>query len=106
MQCCCLLDDDAHMPAAVISALQTNGVAAVQFSALSLSANATCPRWLRKVFLGHRGSDLVVALRDAMQPGRFQNAEECDALRQFFFSELRKFGEEWSEEARCVGVWS
>ena len=93
------------MPAAVIASLESNGVAAVQFSALSLSANSTCPRCLRKVFIGHRGSDLVVALRDAMQPGRFQNAEECDTLRRFFFSELRKFGEEWSEEARCVGVW-
>ncbi len=72
LQCCCLLDDDAHMPAGVTAALECNGVASVHFAALSLSANATVPRWLRKVFLGHRGSDLVVALRDAMQPGDTQ----------------------------------
>ena len=33
-----------------------------------------------------------------------QNAEECDTLKRFFFSELKKFGEEWNEAARCVRV--
>jgi hypothetical protein len=99
-QRCYLVDDEARVPPAVVSALQSNGVASVEFSALVLSASATCPRWLKKVFLGQRGSELVIALRDAGQPGHFQDMGDCSTLRLFFFSELKQHGEEWGEASR------
>lgn len=105
-QCCYLVDGDVHIPAAVMAALECNGVASVHFSSLALDSNATHPRWLEKAFLGHRGNELVVALRDAMQPGGFQDVDQCDTLRRFFFSELKQYGEEWSEASRCVFVLS
>jgi hypothetical protein len=99
-RCCFLVDDDTHMPAGVIEALEANGIASLPFASLAPSPSAVLPRWLRKAFLGHRGSQLVVALRDAMQPGRFQNCDQCDTLRRFFFSELKQYSEEWDEAAR------
>jgi len=101
-QCCYLVDGDVHIPAAVMAALECNGVASVHFSSLALDSNATHPRWLEKAFLGHRGNELVVALRDAMQPGGFQDVDQCDTLRRFFFSELKQYGEEWSEASRLA----
>jgi hypothetical protein len=99
-QCCYLVDDETRMPASAIAALESNGVASLQFSSLILNPSTPHPRWLSKVFLGHRGSELVIALRDAARPGRFQDAEECNTLKQFFFSELKHYGEEWGEASR------
>jgi hypothetical protein len=99
-RCCFLVDDETHMPAGVVDALHANGIASLPFASLAPSPSAVLPRWLRKAFVGHSGSQLVVALRDAMQPGRFQNSDQCDTLRRFFFSELKQYAEEWDEAAR------
>lgn len=99
-RCCYFVGDEIRMPSAVVAALESNGIASVQFSSLTLNSNVAHPRWLSKAFLGHKGSELVVALRNATKPGHLQDADECDTLRRFFFSELRQYEEEWDEPAR------
>jgi hypothetical protein len=104
LQCCYLVDGEARLPDGVADALQTNGIAPVYFSSLSLDPQATAPRWLSHAFLGCNARDLVVALRDACQPGYFQSLENCDILRRYFFSELKQFGHEWGEPARYFPI--
>lgn len=101
-RCCYFVGDVVHIPAPVMAALESNGIASVHFSSLVLNSNASYPLWLSKSFLGHKGSELVVALRDVIKPGYFQDISECDTLRHFFFSELRQYEDEWDEPARYV----
>jgi hypothetical protein len=103
-RCCYFVSDEVHIPAAVMTALESNGIASVHFSSLILNSNASYPLWLGKAFLGHKGSELAVALRDVYAPGYLQDASECDTLRYFFFSELRQYEDEWDEPARYVFV--